>query len=256
MKQVVEPAIIATVRMQSLERAGSQPDNSTIKGKRLGGLLLRKQRWGLSWTGWFVFIVVLIAAGAVFILNIHPFLAVTARENTKVLVMEGFVHRYAIRVAADEFRNGGYDHVYTTGGPVTGSGGYTWDADTTANVGAGGLRDVGVPAERVQMVPSHVIGRDRTYNSAVALRDWFRQQGLDVKAINVVTESTHARRTWILFQKAFGNGTKVGIISARNPDYEPRRWWRSSDGFRDVMGEVIAYIYVKFLFQPADHAAV
>jgi len=85
MKQVVEPATIATVRMQSLERAGSQPDNSTIKGKRLGGLLLRKQRWGLSWTGWFVFIVVLMAAGAVFILNIHPFLAVTARENTKVL---------------------------------------------------------------------------------------------------------------------------------------------------------------------------
>jgi hypothetical protein len=102
------------------------------------------------------------------------------------------------------------------------------------------------------MVASHVIGRDRTYYSAVALRDWFHKHNMNVQSFNIVAESTHARRTWLLFQEAFGDEVKVGVIAIQNPDYDPKLWWRSSDGFRDVIGEGIAYFYAKFLFHPLD----
>ena len=40
----------------------------------------------------------------------------------------------------------------------------------------------------------------------------------------------------------------VGIIAVANADYNPKQWWRYSDGVREVIGESIAYIYAKFFF--------
>jgi uncharacterized SAM-binding protein YcdF (DUF218 family) len=216
------------------------------------GLLTRRERWGLSWQGWLIVFAVLSVFGSRLLLTIHPFLAVTHRLDAHVLVVEGWIHDYAIQAAAKEFVAGSYQQVFTTGGPVTGSGGYTWDPDTSASVGAGQLRKAGLRPEFLQMVPSHVIGRDRTYYSAAALRDWFRERKMDIGRINVVTESTHARRTRLLFQEAFGNQVDVGIIAVHNPDYDAKHWWRSSDGVREVIDETIAYLYAKLFFYPSS----
>ena len=98
------------------------------------------------------------------------------------------------------------------------------------------------------MVPSRVVSRDRTYGSAVALRDWFLANDVHVGRINVVTEAPHARRTQLLFQRAFGNQIQVGVIGIQNPDYDPRHWWRYSEGVRDVVGEAVALVYAEFFF--------
>ena len=44
-----------------------------------------------------------LAAAYFTFLNIHPFLAVTNRVNTNVLVVEKWIQRYAIRTGAEEF---------------------------------------------------------------------------------------------------------------------------------------------------------
>lgn len=216
--------------------------------QKLCGILNRKERWGLSWRGWLLITSVGLIAVYLVFLNVHPFLAVTCRVNANILVVEGWVHKYADRLAVEEFKTGSYQQVLTTGGPVVGSGGYVNDYQTSASVGADLLKKLGLPSESLQMVPSREIGRDRTYSSAVALREWFRKHNVTVHAFNVVTEDTHARRTRLLFEKAFGGTVTVGIISVPNPDYDQRRWWRYSEGVKDVMSEGIAYLYAKFLF--------
>jgi uncharacterized SAM-binding protein YcdF (DUF218 family) len=183
--------------------------------------------------------------------NVYSFLAVSHRVNTNVLVVEGWAHRYAIRAAADEFRAGSYKKVFTTGGPVIGNGGYVNDQQTAASVGAQGLKQAGLPAELVQMVPSHTGDRDRTYSSAIALRKWLRAEKPEVRSFNLVTENTHARRSLYLFQRAFGDTATIGIIPVPNPDYDPKHWWRYSEGVEEVIGEAIAYIYARFFFHPA-----
>jgi len=130
-------------------------------------------------------------------------------------------------------------------------GGYINDFNTSASVGADLLKKAVIPREAIQMVPSHVNGRERTYSSAIALRDWFREHNTPVSSINVLTEGAHARRTRLLYQKAFGRNVTVGIIAVSNPDYDPKQWWRYSDGVREVTGESIAYIYAKFFFYPS-----
>lgn len=52
---------------------------------KLGGMLIRKERWGLSWRGR------VLMAGWGLVLGIHPFQAVTHRVPAHVLVVEGWV---------------------------------------------------------------------------------------------------------------------------------------------------------------------
>jgi DUF218 domain len=215
------------------------------------GILLRKERWGLSWRGWLLFTSVSLVTAYFAFLNIHPFLAVTHRVNTNVLVVEGAIQRYAIRAGAEEFKNGSYERIFTTGGPENGSGGYVNDYYTSASVAAESLKKFGIRDDQIQMVPSRVFARERTYSSAVALRDWFREHNTSVHSINVLTEDAHARRTRLLYQKAFGKNVAVGVIAVSNPDYDPKDWWRYSGGVREVIGESIAYMYARFFFYPS-----
>jgi DUF218 domain len=237
-------------RGSSPSREVSAPAQSPAVRHAAWGLLNQKPRWSLSWRGWLLALFACVAFGTTALLTIYPFLAVTHREPTNVLVVEGWVNQATMRVAADEIRNGSYQQVFTTGGPVEGLGGYVSDYSTAANVGAGLLRKAGVPEELIHPVPSHVSGRDRTYNSAVALKNWLREHNVSVRAVNVLTEGAHARRTRLLFQEAVGTDIAVGIISVSSPDYDRKHWWRYSEGVREVVGETIAYVYAKFLFWP------
>jgi uncharacterized SAM-binding protein YcdF (DUF218 family) len=94
--------------------------------------------------------------------------------------------------------------------------------------------------------------RDRTYGSAVALRNWLREHNMSVSGINVITEDLHARRTRLLFHEALGDKVDVGVIGIPSPDYDAKHWWRYSDGVREVIGESIAYVYAKLFFHPSE----
>jgi hypothetical protein len=231
--------------MSSAQALQSHPMRTPQK---FWGTFVRKERWGLSWRGWLIVFTGVILAFYVFLFRIYPFLAVTHRVDTNVLVVEGWIHEYAIRAALKEFQSNHYQRVFTTGGPVEGTGGYINDYNTAASVGADLLRKNGLPNESLQMVPSRVMDRDRTYASAVALRTWFREHNLTVRGVNVLTEDVHARRTCLLFQKALGHNVAVGVISVPNPDYDANHWWRYSEGVKDVVAENVAYIYARLLF--------
>jgi hypothetical protein len=219
--------------------------------QKFWALFTRRERWGLSRRGWLIVFTAGLMTFSLFWLRIYPSLAITHRVDTHVLVVEGWLPEYAIRAAVEEFQRNPYQQVFSTGGPVEGTGGYINDYQTSASVGAELLKKNGVPTESLQMVPSRVIARERTYGSAVALREWLRDHNLAIHNFNVLTEGCHARRTQLLYQEAFGKEVSVGVIAVSNPDYNPKDWWRYSDGVREVIGESIAYIYARFFFYPS-----
>jgi len=218
----------------------------------LWGLVNRRERIGLSWRGWLLGLLLLAAVGGFTIHHIQPFLAVTQRVDSRVMVLEGWVQDYGAQIAVREFRQSGSPKIYTTGSPIVGTNGRTNDFNTYAYLGALSLQRAGLPASVIQMVPSHEAGRDRTYSSALALRQWFQTNGLIVTNFNLITEDAHARRSRLLFQKAFGPDVTIGVISIPDPDYEPAHWWRSSEGVRVVLAETIAWVYAAFFFHPAS----
>ncbi|MDP3070045.1 MAG: ElyC/SanA/YdcF family protein [Opitutaceae bacterium] len=225
------------------------PPPTTVQRKCLG-LLSRRERWGLSARGWLAMAGLGGAMAAVALFGAYPFLAVTQRVETKILVVEGWVDAHAIKAAVEEFHRGGYERVFTTGGPVRGLAGYLTDQSTTAGVGASRLRQAGLPAERVQMAPARELARDRTFGSAVALREWCATNGVKLARLNVLTQDVHARRTRLLFEQGLGPGVGVGIIAVPHLDYDAGKWWRYSEGVRSVIGEIIAYVYARCFFFP------
>jgi hypothetical protein len=46
----------------------------------------------------------------------------------------------------------------------------------------------------------------------------------------------------------------VGVIAAPDPEYDANKWWASSSGVRTLIGETIAYLYARFLFDHQEPA--
>jgi len=105
---------------------------------------------------------------------------------------------------------------------------------------------LGFPEEKLQAVSAPAVIKDRTYASAVALREWLEDSDLKVGSINLYTFGVHARRSWLIFKQVLAP-IKVGVIAAKSLDYAPNKWWISSAGVREVIAEAIAYIYARFV---------
>ncbi|MGE3311126.1 MAG: YdcF family protein [Limisphaerales bacterium] len=185
-----------------------------------------------------------VAAVALFlgVRAIHPFLAITDPVAAKVMVVEGWLPDYALEEAVARYREDGYEKVFTTGGPLE-RGSYLSEHRTFAQSAAATLLKLGMATNEVLAVPASPTFRNRTYESAVALRDYLASQGAVPEAINLVSEGTHARRSRLCFQRALGRRTPVGIISIENRDYESDRWWKYSSGIKTIFGESIAVLY-------------
>lgn len=176
------------------------------------------------------------------LLRVHPFLAVTERVPSKVMVIEGWIPDYALEAAVAEYREHGYTRVYTTGGPLE-MGSYVSNFQDFAHLAAATLVRLGLPEAEVEAVPTSQKFRNRTYSSAVALRDHWRTHDIQVPAFNLVTEGAHARRSRLCFRRAMGQGIEVGVMAIENRDYDSDRWWRFSAGIKTIMGESLAVFY-------------
>jgi len=216
------------------------------------GLVRRREKWVLSWRGRFVVWGVLAILAVVFILTVHPFLAVTERVDTQYLVVEGWIPNYALQESIAEFKSRPYVKIFTVGAdPLTGKN--IEEGDSIAFEAYARLKWMGMNPDLMQAVPAHIKYRNRTFQSAMALREWAETNNVPLNSFNLVTLGAHARRSRLLFEEAFDGKARVGIISVEHREYDPKRWWKYSEGVREVIGEGIGYVYVRFFFHPGKN---
>jgi hypothetical protein len=215
------------------------------------GLLRRRQCLVPTWRGWVLIFAGVMAVGLLGVFCISPFLAVTDPVPGGALVVEGWVPDYMLKAAIAEFRRHHYDHLYVTGIPLE-QGAPLSEYTNYANIGATTLVKLGMGTNEVQAVPTGRTVRDRTYAMALTLKHWMRAHDRPRTKVNLMTGGPHARRSRLLFEKAFGKGVEVGVIAIPADDYDERRWWHSSQGVRSVIDETFAYAYARLLFWPPE----
>ena len=106
-----------------------------------------------------------------------------------------------------------------------------------ADVAAGALMDAGFPAERIEPLPTVMLGESRTWANAQRFAQEARQKGID--KVDVISFGIHARRSRVAFSTACGSGVEVGIRCIEDPELQRGRWWRSTLGWLKVIREMV-----------------
>jgi hypothetical protein len=202
-------------------------------------------------TGWAALAAALAMACTLAARALPGFLAVDEPVGRGVLIVEGWLPRAALDHAAQLAREGRYDAVAVTGGPIRDpawAGGFP----TYAERAGAYLRTRDLGGRALLVVPAPGTARERTWESALALRRFLDASGRRVEAADVFTSGPHARRSRALFRRALGDGTAVGAVASPPEEYLLARWWRRSEGARDVLSETTGYGWMLCCFWPDD----
>jgi hypothetical protein len=107
---------------------------------------------------------------------------------------------------------------------------------TYAHKAAHDLIELGLPAQQVHAVPSWGRPDSRSWANANYFAVFAREHG--IRAFDVASLGVHARRSRDLYQRACGEGYRVGVISIRDPRCPPKTWWRKPSGWVFMLKEI------------------
>lgn len=203
----------------------------------------------LTWQGRLAVAVVLLALLAGFFFSLYGFLAPDDGPKRGLLVVEGWIHDFALDEAVLMYRSGDYSGIVCTGTRIE-TGSYIQNYKSYPEMTAARLKALGVPPEQIIVCIADDARRDRTYAAAVALREAFMAYGVETTDLHLVTAGPHGRRSRMLFQKALGKEYHIGVTCIDKYDYDAGNWFTCSEGVRDVLGEWIAYLYARLFFYP------
>jgi len=207
--------------------------------------------------GWLVGLTLLGGAAVAIGLSLGGWLAVTEPVSTaqggpaRVLVIEGWLLGPELDAAARYVRSRGYARVVTSGSPID----EPLSAFTNYAERAAAALRTRLPDLPVEAAPVPTILQDRTYTTAIGVREWARRSGERVDAIDVYSIGAHARRTRWLYAMAFGEATTIGIVAGTPYNADPLRWWTTSEATKSVMGETISLAWTACCFWPAPRGA-
>lgn len=218
---------------------------------RAWGLATRRMAWRLTWRGWLLVLTFFLVSGWMLKLFAYSFLAPLQPVPSSLLIFEGWSPTSTAKQVADLFHSGHFQKVLVVRALTDSTNIYEsgrFAGDYMKNL----IVEDGVPQSCVSIIFPLVAKKDRTYHSALAAKQWMMQQGISLKAIDVATLGPHARRSRLLYERAFGDGTQMGIVPLADDQYTAEDWWRTSAGVREVIGESIAYLYARILFRASS----
>jgi hypothetical protein len=223
-------------------------------------LLRRRRVWLPTLGGWLLLAGIGAALFATFVFGVVGFLAPHEPaqgpdgHGAATVVVEGWLDEADLDQALATVRSRRYRRVLVTGGPIE-----SWDDARvwkTYAARAAGYLKVRVPGGvEVIAVPATATAKNRTYLSAVTVREWARSTGVTLDAIDLYTEGVHARRSRLVYRLAFGPAVEVGVLAATPPGFDPQRWWSSSAGAKSVIGQALSLVWTECCFwPPAPHS--
>ena len=212
-------------------------------------LIQRREIWIPTIWGWFA---LLLTGSATIVLAariLYPFMALNEPVGSHILVVEGWMNADGLDQALEILRSGQYRLVITTGGPMDKWPG-SHDFATYAERAAIYMSSRGHQDAEIVAVPAPATQVDRTFLNAILVRKWAARSGLTIDRLDVVSLGPHARRSRALYHLAFDPETRIGVYAAKPSEYDPDAWWRTSAGAKNVLGEVVSWLWVTLFFQP------
>jgi len=219
--------------------------------KHLMTFTLTKQHTArrLTWLGWLLTIILIAVGLFAFLANLYPFLAPEKPPYDGVMIVEGWIHDFALDEAVIMYRAGNYSKIVCTGTPIE-TGSYIQEYESYPEMTAARLSAMGIPDNEIVVTVADANKNDRTYLAAVAMREGIMAYNIEGTNLHLVTVGPHGRRSRMLFQKALGKDYRIGVTCLDESSYDAKDWYKCSEGVRSVLSEFIAYTYAKLFFHP------
>ncbi len=195
-----------------------------------------------TWRSWACLFLILAALLTGTFVCAGRLLSLNRPVPANILVVEGWLPDYALQQALAEYRSRHYDYLVTSGGPIE-TGSFVSRYGTFAALAGETLRRLGLPDTCLIEAPAAKTLRNRTFESAKAVHAKLNELGIEIHGLNVVSGGPHARRTRLVYSRQFGSERRVGVISVAPQDYDPARWWASSEGMTDVTVELLKWAF-------------
>ena len=104
--------------------------------------------------------------------------------------------------------------------------------------------------DSIYPTPAIAYNKNRTYNSAQAVKKWYNNHFCHSVPINIITLDIHSRRTWLTYKSVFGKNTKIGIIPVPEKTEQKTDWIYHLRHFKSKLNESLSLIYVRYIFIP------
>jgi len=214
--------------------------------------LIKKQHIWLPTIPGLILISITCIVMTIFILNnLASYLAQQQPISKGILVVEGWVSEQTLLQAIQSYKTNPYQQIITTGGLIKNrqQGKHKSYADSASAF----LLKNGIKQTEITSLPTPDSAQNRTFLSAVIVRDWLIQQKNNTQFIDVFSEGVHARRTLTLYRMAFENKKNIGIITGKSEEYLLESWWQTSAGVKMVISEVVGLTWVVCCFYPGEY---
>jgi hypothetical protein len=114
---------------------------------------------------------------------------------------------------------------------------------SNADLARNRLIALGIDSSKITAISAERVRISRTLTSALAFRKWIETTDKDIKGINIISLGTHARRTWMTYNKILHEKNNIGIISLPDNTYQYSRHKRVLKTFRETLG-IIYYWFI------------
>ena len=209
-------------------------------------LFRKRQLWVPTWQAWVLFLAAGGLIGMWLFASAYGFLAVTERkEDTRTMVVESWTADENMEAVARALLDpeSQYETVWLTG-PQFDKGYYiSEEYKTFSELNAATLEALGVPAEKIRVVPASKSQRHRTFTAAVKAKEAFEDLDEFPDSFDLFTADVHARRSRLVYQRVFDSHAEVGVVALPPIYYDADEWYRYSAGVKAVVFESIAYAY-------------
>jgi hypothetical protein len=117
------------------------------------------------------------------------------------------------------------------------------DFNSTAERARNWLLSRVTDSTKIIAVPGGKVRINRTLTSALAFRDWLKTTKIDIKGINIISSGTHARRTWMTYNRILDEKYGIGIISISGSEYSGSKIGKVLKTLREAIG-IIYYWFI------------
>ena len=101
---------------------------------------------------------------------------------------------------------------------------------------------MGIDSGKVFAVPGDKVKINRTLTSAVACRNWLKTSGISVRGISIISLGTHARRTWMTYNRIMNEKYAIGIMSIPDNLNDHSKEGRLMKTIRETIGIIYYWL--------------